>query len=172
MTLPDWFNPIYLGAGIIILVVWFAATKDLRTMTIPNIYPMILIGLWIPFGVVAFQNGMPIADFGWQMVGGILAFFVGVIAFVARIMGGGDVKLMAALVPLLPFQALPLLFVLIALSGFVLALLFGAYSVMKSRSSGHTWTAAFGRVRQAHMPYGPAIATGVTIFYAIALVPA
>lgn len=167
MTLIEWFDPILLGVGSVLLVVWIAAIIDLRTMTIPNIYPMILVALWLPFGVVAVQSGITLTDFGLQALGGILAFFVGVLAFVGRIMGGGDVKLMAALAPLIPFRTLPQLFILIALSGLVWAILFGAYYALKSKNSTDDWKTSFGRLRQAHMPYGPAIALGVTLFYSV-----
>src|SRR6185295_16167034 len=71
-----------------------AAAYDAATLTIPNWISLVLIAL---FPLVAFS-----ADLGWAEVGmhvavGFAALVIGIALFAARVIGGGDAKLFAAI---------------------------------------------------------------------------
>ncbi len=156
-------------AGLIacLIIVWWAAVVDLRTFTIPHAFSWALMALWIPFALVAMQSGVGLGVLAVQALGGLIAFVIGVVFFALGVMGGGDVKLLAALTPLIPFGTLPVLFVLIALSGLVWALAYGSMRFMQARRAGES--DALATARMARLPYGPAIAMGLSL-YSVALV--
>ncbi len=121
---------------------WIAATIDLRTRRIPNW--LTAAGVILAVAVAA-ASGDAIA----AVAGGTLAFVIGLlIAAVARgAFGGGDVKLMAYAGAAAGLGGvLPFLFWM-SLAGGLLAA--GAL--------------ALHRRRGVTMPYGPAIAIGLTV---------
>jgi prepilin peptidase CpaA len=70
-----------------------AAFTDVAAYKIPNWLTGLTAALFFP---MAFLTGMPLADFGWHLLAGIVLFVVGYIGFSLRLFGGGDAKLLAA----------------------------------------------------------------------------
>jgi prepilin peptidase CpaA len=70
-----------------------AAMTDVTSFRIPNWLTATIAILFVP---MAFATGMPIADFGWHLAGGLILFVIGYLMFAVGIFGGGDAKLMAA----------------------------------------------------------------------------
>lgn len=71
----------------------FAAMMDLITMTIPN---RISIALIMGFLAAALAVGMPMEQFLTHVAVGLVVLAIGIVLFAARVVGGGDAKLLAA----------------------------------------------------------------------------
>lgn len=76
------------------LLIW-AAASDFRRYTIPNSISFAIAGLYPAYVLSATNSGIAV-DWLASLVVAAAAFFVGVILFVLRLVGGGDVKLFAA----------------------------------------------------------------------------
>lgn len=141
--MPD-FELRYLLLGALAIALLYAAFTDLKRRQIDN---------WLN-GAIAlaaplywWAAGFTLVDIGWQL-GLTLAAFAGfAVLFAMRAMGGGDVKLLAALALWVKPAAYLKLLIIMALLGGLLTMLFGAWHVMR---------------RQRHklaIPYGVAIAS-------------
>lgn len=142
-------------AGLLLVAAW----QDLRTMRIGNglsLAIVALFGLWALGGWLSGAFSLP--TLGWAVTCGLGLFGLGAAAFAAGMIGGGDVKLMAA-VGLFAGPALLADFLTVmALVGGALgfAVLAGAPIGSASAPGGATFRA---RLRGG-LPYGPAIAAG------------
>jgi prepilin peptidase CpaA len=132
--------------GVLALLVVAAAVWDLRTRTIPNelnaAIALLAIPYWWAAGLalwpdIAIQIGLALALFG-----------LFAIAFAIGGMGGGDVKMIAALGLWLSPSAVAILLVVMSVAGGVLTLLYLArHRLAKCK-------------HQLEIPYGVAIAIG------------
>ncbi|MDP8911949.1 MAG: prepilin peptidase [Pseudomonadota bacterium] len=123
-----------------------AATGDLRTRTIPNwLNGAIALGA-IPFWIVSGLSVWP--DMAIQIGVALAVFALFALAFHLGAMGGGDVKMVAALALWLPLGAVIKLIVIMSIAGGVLTVLM----LVRHRlaKSG----------KQLEIPYGVAIAFG------------
>ncbi|MHA7901448.1 MAG: A24 family peptidase [Henriciella sp.] len=152
------------GLAVTALLVWSAAVHDLRTKTIPNIYPAGVFALATIFAIYGVMHGFTLWELSLRVLGMGLAFSLGVVAFSTGIMGGGDVKLFTALAPIIPFYELWLFFSLIAISGMVLAILMAALEYSGKRLQGTSHAVSAAHTRKLEIAYGPAIALGLSIY--------
>jgi prepilin peptidase CpaA len=137
--------PLLLGLhAILAILLCIAVVTDLRSRVIDNwlnaIIALLALLMWIAVGMapwpdMAIQAGIALAVFG---------FFT--IMFALNLMGGGDVKLLAALALWFPIGLLMKLLIHMSIIGFVLTLGYWIY---------HKRSKADGR---AEVPYGVAIA--------------
>ena len=127
--------------GVPLALVVAAAVVDLRKGEIPDTVPILLL-VW---AVVATAFGW--SGIGWvaALAGLVLGFAFGALLFRLAALGGGDVKLVAALGAVLGYRSLIYVLVYVALAGAVLALIAG----LRGRRE---------------FAYGPAIALGFTAF--------
>ena len=90
--------PLILAAPLMAAMIW----TDLRHMRIPNtlVAAVALLGLGC-----ALAGLMP--DLAPRLIAGGAVFLAGLALFAMGVMGGGDVKMLAVLVPLVPPAALP-----------------------------------------------------------------
>lgn len=133
------------------LAVAWGAIGDLRAFSIPNRLVLIVVGFY-PAHIMA--SPLPIDWMGAIMVAA-LAFFVGWFLFARGFIGGGDVKLIAA-VSLWCGPALILPFMLLVLaSGGILAAIFLVHARFGMSSEG-----GMARALSTPIPYGIAIAIG------------
>jgi prepilin peptidase CpaA len=119
---------------------------DLKTRTIPN-----WLNLAIALGAVAFwlSIGLPVwPEIALRVGVAFVTFWVFAAAFAMGAMGGGDVKLIAALALWLPWQAVLVLLFLMSIAGGVLTL---AYLIRHKLAK---------REEKLEIPYGVAIAFG------------
>jgi prepilin peptidase CpaA len=123
-----------------------AATGDLRTRTIPNwLNGAIALGA-IPFWVVSGLSVWP--DMAIQIGVALAVFAVFALAFHLGAMGGGDVKMVAALALWLPLGAVIKLLVIMSIAGGVLTfVMLVRHGMAKSG-------------KELEIPYGVAIAFG------------
>lgn len=145
-------------AGLLI----YAAVSDWRSRRIPNWIPLAIFALYGAFLAGQYALGLPVPVLPvWPSlaVGGAVAVVVGVL-FALNYLGGGDVKLIAALGFWAgPAWILPFLLVM-ALAGGVLALGYLALSRLPKRApgDGRGPSTSNGERKQLKIPYGIAIA--------------
>lgn len=122
-----------------------AVIGDVRERRIPNwLNGAIALGA-IPFWIA---SGLGLAEIGIQIGAALVVFLLFAIAFRFGAMGGGDVKLLAALALWLPPLAMLKLLVVMSLAGGALTL---------AMALRHRLARAEGKLK---IPYGVAIAFG------------
>ncbi len=153
---------IILLASLALLV---AALHDVAARTIPNEIPLVVAVLGLG---LRFLQG----DLLWGLLALLLVFTLAVIAWRARVMGGGDVKLLAACALLPAPASVADMMVAIALSGGVLSLF---YLVFRGRRPlpiparspnliARALRAEVWRLRRGGpLPYGVAIFAGTLL---------
>ena len=140
-----------------ILLLWAMAT-DVSRFQIPNRIPIIL---FCAFPVATFSLGQDLSEdliIILQQCGIAAAFlFVGMLLFWRGFVGGGDVKLLSAVVPWLAPAQLPSYLFLMAVLGGILGLLALALRRLPvpARLSDNGWVKAFKESNK--IPYGVAI---------------
>lgn len=140
----------------------FAAQRDITTMTIPN---WLSIGLVALFPVAALCLGQPLALIGWHLAFGLALFAGGAGLFSLGMIGGGDVKLIAAAGAWMGAGAGLAFLLWTAIAGGAFALLL--FAVRRSarglpgagRGPGPDWVARLMKVDEG-VPYAVAIAAG------------
>jgi prepilin peptidase CpaA len=146
-------------AGLFLALCLFAAMHDIHSLTIPNWLNLTLAGLFVP---AAFASGVPIEILGGHLLAGALAFVAAFGLFAFRIFGGGDAKMIPAVVLWMgPSAALPFLYWM-ALAGGACAIVI----LIARRSVPVAAVPGFMRAPfepKAGVPYGVAIAAGAII---------
>lgn len=143
----------------------YAALHDLIARTIPDAVPILLAASGVLLHVLS-------GNLLWPILTSALVAGIGALLFGWRLMGGGDVKLLAAVALLLPpTEVLPAI-AAIAIAGGVLALLFlllrpylrGRNIQPAGRAAPllrRAWRAEAWRIRRGGpLPYAVAIAAG------------
>jgi prepilin peptidase CpaA len=101
--------------ALLALMLLAASAWDLRTRTIPNSLAAAIALLALPFW---WATGLALwPDAALQVGVAVLVFGLFAAAFAIGAMGGGDVKLIAALALWLPWQAVLMLLVIMSLAG-------------------------------------------------------
>ena len=134
-----------------------AAFEDLRKLVIPNVVVVGLCALW-PLHL-ATGPGFTLAG-GLNAIGcAICVFFCGALLFSRGVIGGGDVKLLAAATLWAGPAWTPTLLVVTAVLGGLLALVLLFSATVRAAFS---WARAIA-VRSVPVPYGVAIAAAAVI---------
>lgn len=129
-------------AAMLLVVCWC----DLKARNIPNLLTLAIALLAIPFW---WSTALPLWPNAALQIGmAAIVFAVFAIAFAIGAMGGGDVKLVAAIALWLPFQAVFALLFLMSVAGGVLTLAMWLRHRLARRSE------------PLEIPYGVAIAFG------------
>ncbi|MDX2233916.1 MAG: prepilin peptidase [Hyphomonadaceae bacterium] len=139
-------------------LVLFAALSDIATMTIPN---WVSIAAVVLFPLAATLAGLTPAQIGLHLGVGVVMFFIGFLLFNIGILGGGDVKVIAAVSVWTGLGALSSFAFAMTLAGGGLALL-----IIIARRAAKPSDAAPAFVNrllkpQNGIPYAVAIAIGV-----------
>ena len=157
-------NDVFLVAASALLVA--AAAWDVRCYRIPN---AICASLAMLFVIRAAAAGPPFPV--QHLIPAALAFAVGLVLFARDLMGGGDVKLLAAAVLWIPPALVPAQITSVALAGAALAvLLLAARGIMSHVAVGRGGVGPLPLLLQnkAPVPYGVAIAAGTLAFMPMA----
>lgn len=138
-------------AGLLFAAAW----QDIRTLHIANGLSIAVAALFVGWAVIGLIAGSyTLQALGLSIACGAGLFAVGVAAFAAGILGGGDVKLLAAVGLFAgPAEILDLLLVT-ALAGGLLGI-----AVLAGAPIGPVSTRGEAALRR-RLPYGPAIAVG------------
>lgn len=142
-----------------------AAVSDAASFTIPNWIPLALLGL---FPVAGLAVGLPLPTLGLHLALGFAALIAGMAMFALRWMGGGDAKLIAAVVLWLGLPALPAFALGTAALGGGLAIVLLTLRSIHLRPMvmlGPRWVNRLADSK-AGIPYGVAIAGGTLAAFA------
>lgn len=162
-------HPVSILTAVAGLVLLLAALHDLAFRTIPNWMPLLVAATGLALG--AGENRL-----GGSLLGAIAVFVGTVLLWRRGLMGGGDVKLLAAAALLLPGRATLALLLCVAVSGGVLALcyLLLGWSLRRRHTGAHFRSRRPSRsfisrvlraeqwriMRGGPLPYAAAIAAG------------
>ena len=142
-------------------LVIIAGLKDLTTMRIPNWISGLLV---LGFFPAAFAMGLEPAAIGLHLGIGAAALLIGMGLFALNLLGGGDVKLMAAACLWLGISGSGVFVLATAVIGglFSLALLLGRAWLQPWVGAGPGWWVRLMEPK-GHIPYGVAIAGGALV---------
>lgn len=84
-----WFLPFALP-----ICAW-VAYSDLRTMKIPNVAVLSLVGVFLVIGLIT----LPLAEYPWRLAHLAVMLAAGIVMNAAGLMGAGDAKFIAAAAP-------------------------------------------------------------------------
>ena len=155
-----WLAPQWLALVFALLLI-AAAVEDAIRLRISNItVGLVLLGAIVTAFILGMEPRM------WQNLALLVAaLVVGTPLFARGILGGGDVKLLAATLAWFNLPAAPNLLMAVALSGGILALLIIA--LRSFNWSDETRQRAVVLKRRGGIPYGVAIAAGALITMAL-----
>ncbi len=147
--------------AVVAAVAW-GAINDVMWFRIPNAVPIVILALY-PAYLLA--GGAGLAQLHWAIAIAVATFLVGAFMFSRGWMGGGDVKLLAALALWAGPTHFPALLVFTTLAGGALALV----SLMPGRAATISWLALNLRIALA-LPEAPRSTTGrQTLPYGVAI---
>jgi prepilin peptidase CpaA len=134
-----------------------AAISDLWNRRIPNIIPLLLAAAF-PIALVVI--GLP-RDWPFHLFGAGLVFALGLVLFSRGILGGGDVKLIAAATLWYGVDRLPIFLLAVSIAGGALGLVAIIAKLARSLIPSLAPRGPSPRsLREMEIPYGVAIALG------------
>lgn len=127
----------------------FTAFSDLKYLRIPNSLSLIAVSLFICTAPL-----LSLEEFGLRIAIAATVFIIGFIGFVLGLIGGGDVKILAALMLFIPSQTLQLFSL-----AFSAALILGILFVLLLRATPRPNESSFEAIRSpGKFPMGISIA--------------
>jgi prepilin peptidase CpaA len=141
-----------------------AALSDWARYLIPNQIPMAIAGLFAAHAGVVLLSGAAPMSLVWALACGAAVFAAGAVLFAQKVLGGGDVKLMAVCAMwagpghIVEFVLVTTLYGALLSAAFLLPAFRHKSEVADASFSGSV-TAALRR----RLPYGLAIATGAVV---------
>ncbi len=136
-----------------------AAASDIRSLKIPNFIPIAVVCSLV---LAMLADGASAADYVAASKSGLIGLGVGYGFFHFRLMGGGDGKLFAAAAAWFTPSALLAVGFLVSVAGIVVALAALAVRASNTASAPTAPAAAIKSALRTPIPYGVAIALGVT----------
>lgn len=138
-----------------------AGLKDLTSMKIPNWISGLLI---LGFFPAALLLGLTVSEIGIHLAVAVAALLIGMGLFALNLLGGGDVKLMAAACLWLGLSGSGVFVLATAVVGgvFSLALLVSRAWLQPYMRAGPGWLVQLMEPK-GHIPYGVAIAIGALV---------
>jgi prepilin peptidase CpaA len=145
------------------LLVIVAALTDLTSMRIPNWISLALLATFFPTAFAVALSPLAIA---LHIGAGVVALLIGMGLNFFRLLGGGDVKLMAACAVWMGLQGAGMFVLWTGVMGgvFCLFLLIGRARFQPWAANGPAWFAELLRPK-AKIPYGLAICAGALMAY-------
>jgi prepilin peptidase CpaA len=148
--------------ALFVFLMSLAAISDLRFYRIPN---KLVLAVAFLFVLAAPAAGMPLQIVLWHLLAGVLLFALGYGLFSARLIGGGDAKLIAAAALWVGWTALPHFLLYTALAGGALAIGMLIWELIRMHvelTSANPEASLIKRITslKPDLPYGVAIALG------------
>lgn len=154
---------LFISALLLVALIAAAAT-DLRERLIYNIVPICVLAL---FALTVLATPINTQSLFSHLASFAIAAIAGIALFSARLMGGGDIKLYAALALHYPLSQLLDLTLAIVVSGGALGLGFAVFSYFKTRQTSvlpadqpEAAAPSFRNALKTPIPYGCAILAG------------
>lgn len=143
-------------AGLFFALCFYAALKDIATLTIPNWLNAWLAFLFIPAAIVLMPGWETV---GWHVLAATITFAICVLLFMLRVFGGGDAKLIPGIVLWLGPSDLMTFFFWMTMAGAALAII--VYMSRRMIVSENAPFFAYETLQKGQgVPYGVAIIIG------------
>ncbi len=145
------------------LCVVYAGVSDMLTMKIPNRVSIVLVA---GFVLLAPLSKLGWDQIGWHLIGALLVFVVAFILFALNFVGGGDAKLLPAVVLWMgPELSIPYVLLVAMLGGLLaMGLLYMRGGLMPPILHRCDWIMRLHRAK-GDMPYGiPLAAAGLSLY--------
>ena len=145
---------------LVIFIILGAAIYDAKTFTIPHVFPLALIALFI---AAAFYVGLRPVEWGLHTFSAVIGFGAALLLYIVGPMGGGDVKLFAAIALWVKPSGLIGLVISVSLAGLIIGLAALVFIMARSRiqtTKNTSWRTLYTKAKKTRLPYGPAIAIG------------
>ncbi len=147
----------------LLAIVCAAARSDLRHLRIPNSHVLVVLALFVL--TAPFLPGW--SELGARLLAAAIAFAVGFVLFVLRLFGGGDVKMLPAILLMVPSDNQLVFLQLFA--GSLLVTSLGALALQRLPAAQRL---GWQSVRTAgHVPVGVAMAGAVALLALVRLGP-
>jgi len=142
--------------GLFLGLCLFAALHDINSLTIPNWLNLTLAALFVPAAAV---SGLPLEIIGGHVLAGLAAFVIAFGLFAFRIFGGGDAKMIPAVMLWIgPSASLQFVFTMALVGGACALLIVLVRNAVPAAIVPGPIRAPFKE--NAGVPYGVAIAAG------------
>jgi prepilin peptidase CpaA len=146
-------------SGLFLALCVFAALHDVNRLTIPNWLNLTIAGLFVPAALV---SGLPLEMIGGHLMAGALAFVIAFALFAFRVFGGGDAKMIPAVVLWMgPAASLHFVYAMAVVGGLCAAFLLVGKRLVPAEVVPGFMRAPFEP--KAGVPYGVAIAGGALL---------
>lgn len=150
---------LFLISGLFLALCIFAALHDVNRLTIPNWLNLTIAGLFVP---AALASGLPIEILGGHVLAGGLAFVIAVGLYAFRIFGGGDAKMIPAVMLWMgPAAAFPFSYTMAMIGGACALILLAGKRGIPIEAIPGFMRAPFEA--NGGVPYGVAIAAGALL---------
>ncbi len=144
-------------AGLFLALCLLAAIHDVNRLTIPNWLNLSIAGLFVPAAAV---SGLPLEMLGGHLMVAALAFLIAFGLFAFNIVGGGDAKMIPAVMLWLgPSASMEFLFTMAVTGGLCAMVILLVRQTIPAAVVPGPIRAPFEE--KAGVPYGVAIAAGV-----------
>jgi prepilin peptidase CpaA len=145
--------------GLFLALCLFAALHDVNSLTIPNWLNLTLAGLFVPAAVF---SGLPVEIIFGHVLAGLAAFVIAFGLFAFRIFGGGDAKMIpAVLLWIGPSASLEFIFTMALVGGACALIIVLVRNTVPAAVLPGPIRAPFEE--KAGVPYGVAIAAGAFV---------
>jgi prepilin peptidase CpaA len=145
--------------GLFLALCLFAALHDVNSLTIPNWLNLTIAALFVPAAVF---SGLPVEILFGHVLAGLAAFVIGFGLFAFRVFGGGDAKMIPAVMLWIgPSASLEFVFTMALVGGACALLIVLVRNTVPAAVVPGPIRAPFEE--KAGVPYGVAIAAGAFV---------
>ena len=145
--------------GLFLALCLFAALHDVNSLTIPNWLNLTIAALFVPAAVF---SGLPMEILFGHVLAGLAAFVIGFALFAFRVFGGGDAKMIPAVMLWIgPSASLEFVFTMALVGGACALLIVLVRNTVPAAVVPGPIRAPFEE--KAGVPYGVAIAAGAFV---------
>lgn len=137
-------------------VLWWMAWSDLARMTIPNAAVLMTVAIFVILGPLALEG----REWLLRLAGLPVMLAIGFLLSIAGVLGAGDAKAIAALVPFVAHDDLPSVLIIFALSLVLGLILHRLVRITPARRMALHWRSW----NHAMMPAGLSIATTMVVY--------
>lgn len=153
---------LWLSLAAMVPLMIVACYTDLKTLKIPNLVVLLVVVAYLVTGLW----GLPTDVFLWRLLAGVIVLFIGYAAWTTGVVGGGDVKMAAAIAPfIVPSDLAVVLLIFSIVSVVLLVMLWIVQRMLGERRTG--WMAidqVGGSVWKRSFPMGLVLGLTTTFY--------
>lgn len=145
-------------AAVFIGLCIYAGYSDARALRIPNWTNLAIAVLFVPAALVAYLSGLPLPILGGHLMAGVITFVVCFALFAFNVIGGGDAKMLPAVMLWVgPNEAMNYMFMMALIGGALAVIILLGRKYVPAVFMPAMIRAPF---EERYVPYGVAIGGG------------